>query len=163
MFTHLPPLPPLYVVSAHVHTCAGRQYIAEDSCNIKQYLTKRLGKNADFIAISPRRYFSQSILFSLVLPGDPSVCGKKFSMLKKLLGKDRPFLDENIKVLDYTLQHSHPLTCAVCVCQISVVVFHYDSDCFNLLPLMSDFSGLRVISLFSVNRLFTKSLCMDLN
>jgi len=73
---------------------------AEDSCSIKQYIGKRLEKNSDFIAIATlaRDDISPSQYLCLQRCQVTSVSVERsFSMLNKLLCKDRPFRDDNIK------------------------------------------------------------------
>ena len=71
-----------------------------DSCNLKLYLNKRLNNNADlkFIATLSRDDISPS-QYQLLQNCQASSASveRSFSMLKKLLAKDRPFNDENVQ------------------------------------------------------------------
>ena len=71
----------------------------DDTCRIKQYLQKRFEKNEiisiiemDNEDISPEVY-----AFLLQCPSTSVEVERSFSMLKKLLAKDRTFRDDNIK------------------------------------------------------------------
>ena len=72
---------------------------AQDSWNIKQYVTKRLESNADFITIatlsrddiSPGQYN-----FLQRCQATSASVERSFFMLKKFLPKDRPFRDDNV-------------------------------------------------------------------
>ena len=76
----------------------------KDTCNINQYIKKRM-KNNDISKIIIERQDISLAVYHMLQNSQPTSAsvGRSFSMLKKLLAKDRNFKVENMR--HYTILH----------------------------------------------------------
>ena len=68
----------------------------KNTCNINQYIRKRT-QNNDIFEIIKARYFTGCISHALKFSSTSVSVERSFSMLKKLLAKDRNFKIENVR------------------------------------------------------------------
>ena len=71
----------------------------EDTCNINQYIKKRMQNNDIFEIINMKRQDISTAVYHMVQNFQPTSASveRSFSMLKKLLAKDRNFKVENVR------------------------------------------------------------------
>ena len=82
----------------------------EDTCNIKQYIIKRMQNNDISEVMSTERHDISPAVYHMLQNSQPTSASVKesFSMLKKLLVKDRNFKVENVR--HYMILHFNAST-----------------------------------------------------
>ena len=78
----------------------------KDACGLRTYLDERMEKNADLLAIvklSKENVSPSTYVLLQKCQATSSAVERSFSMLKKLLAKDRQFKDDNVK--NYLIPH----------------------------------------------------------
>ena len=80
------------------------------SCNINQYIKKRIQNNDISEIINMERPDISPAVYHMLQNSQPTSTSleRNFSMLKKLLAKDRNFKIENVR--HYMILHFHPST-----------------------------------------------------
>ena len=71
----------------------------EDTCNINQYIKKRIQNNGISEIINMEKQDNSPVVYYMLKNSQPTTASveKVFSMLKKLLAKDRNFKVENVQ------------------------------------------------------------------
>ena len=82
----------------------------EDTCNINQYIKKRMQNNDIFEIINMERQDISPAVYHMLQNSQPTSASveRSFSMLKKLLAKDRNFKVENVR--HYMILHFNAST-----------------------------------------------------
>ena len=82
----------------------------EDTCNINQYIKKRMQNNDIFEIINIERQDISPAVYHMLQTSQPTSTSveRSFSMLKKLLAKDRNFKVENVR--HYMILHFNAST-----------------------------------------------------
>ena len=82
----------------------------EDTCNINQYIKKRMQNNDISEIINMETQDISLAVYHMLQNSQPTSASveRSFSMLKKLLGKDRNFKDENVQ--HYMILHFNAST-----------------------------------------------------
>ena len=85
-------------------------YFGEDTCNINQYIKKRIQNNDIFEMIIMERQDISPAVYYMLRNSQPTFASveRSFSMLKKLLAKDRNFKVENVR--HYMIVHLNAST-----------------------------------------------------
>ena len=87
----------------------------EDICNINQYIKKKMQNNDISEIISMKRQVISPAVYHMLQNSQPTSTSveKTFSMLKKLLTKDRNFKVENVR--HYMILHFNAIRCEVLI------------------------------------------------